>query len=221
VLLPFSAEQFFEVFRRYNEQVWPAQLALNALALLATAAAWRALVRRSWTWARVTLIALAGLWAWSGIVFFKMFFASMTRAGELFGTFFVLQAAFLLLVAWMETPLGIPSQASVAAGLSMLVFALVLYPILGLAAGQRYPAFPTFGAPCPLVILTLGVFCLLPALPRILLAVPLGWALLGATAATAFHVTEDFGLPLAALVTVVILYRERRRSLVTSRGLTS
>ena len=32
--LPFTAEQFFDVFRRYNESVWPAQLALNAIALI-------------------------------------------------------------------------------------------------------------------------------------------------------------------------------------------
>ena len=39
--LPFTAEQFFDVFRRYNESVWPAQLALNGIALITAAAAYR------------------------------------------------------------------------------------------------------------------------------------------------------------------------------------
>lgn len=33
--LPFTPEQFFEVFRQYNEAVWPTQLALNLVALIA------------------------------------------------------------------------------------------------------------------------------------------------------------------------------------------
>jgi hypothetical protein len=33
--IPFTAQQFFEVIARYNEAVWPAQLLLHALALLA------------------------------------------------------------------------------------------------------------------------------------------------------------------------------------------
>lgn len=33
--LPFTNEQFFTVFRRYNEAVWPAQWMLVGLAVLA------------------------------------------------------------------------------------------------------------------------------------------------------------------------------------------
>lgn len=33
--LPFTPEQFFEIFRQYNEAVWPAQIALNLFALTA------------------------------------------------------------------------------------------------------------------------------------------------------------------------------------------
>ena len=82
---PFSAEQFFDVFRRYNETVWPAQIALNAVGLIAAAAAWRANARRSWRPARVAIALLAALWLWTGIVYFKMFFVTVTRAGEVFG----------------------------------------------------------------------------------------------------------------------------------------
>ena len=32
--LPFSQDQFFFVFRTYNEAVWPAQILLNLIAVL-------------------------------------------------------------------------------------------------------------------------------------------------------------------------------------------
>jgi hypothetical protein len=40
--LPFTVEQFLDVFRRYNEQVWPAQLALLLLGVGAVVLAARA-----------------------------------------------------------------------------------------------------------------------------------------------------------------------------------
>jgi len=49
--LPFTSEQFFDVFRRYNEAVWPAQIALNLIGAFVAMAAWRANARRSWAWA--------------------------------------------------------------------------------------------------------------------------------------------------------------------------
>lgn len=70
--LPFTAAQFFDVFRRYNEGVWPAQLALNAVALVAAGAAYRANARRSWRWARAAIVCLAALWLWTGIVYFTI-----------------------------------------------------------------------------------------------------------------------------------------------------
>ena len=32
--VPFTIDQFFDVFARYNAGVWPTQLVLNAMALL-------------------------------------------------------------------------------------------------------------------------------------------------------------------------------------------
>lgn len=70
--LPFTAEQFFDVFRRYNESVWPVQLVLNGIALITAAAACRANARRSWRWAQAAIviprfaIAIPVLWAGVG-----------------------------------------------------------------------------------------------------------------------------------------------------------
>jgi Family of unknown function (DUF6064) len=82
---PFSADQFFDVFRRYNDAVWPAQFLLLAIGLVAAAAAYRANARRSWRWAQVALTLLAILWLWAGVVYHKAFFTQLTEAGEIYG----------------------------------------------------------------------------------------------------------------------------------------
>lgn len=210
--LPFTADQFFDVFRRYNETVWPAQIALNVIAVIVAAAAWRANVRRSWPWARVAIVLLATLWLWTGFVYFKLFFVTMTPAGEVFGSFFIAEAALLLFAAWQGGPLEPASRMSTVAGASIIGYALLLYPAAGMAAGQQYPAIPTFGAPCPVTIFTFGVFCLFPRnIFRVLTAIPVLWVVISSYAAVGFHVIEDFGLLIAAVGTIAVMYQETHR----------
>src|SRR5687767_10008670 len=101
---PFTAEQFIDVFRRYNEMVWPAQIALTAIALMAVYAAYRASVRRSWRWAPSALLLLVVLWLWTGIAYDKLFFATLTPAGEIFGSLFIAEAGLLLIAASQKDP---------------------------------------------------------------------------------------------------------------------
>jgi hypothetical protein len=70
-----------------------------------------------------------------------------------------------------------------------------------LLAGHRYPAFPTFGAPCPTTIFTFGFLCLIE-LPfgRALLVAPVVWAAIGTVAAISLGVPQDFALPAAAAI---------------------
>lgn len=210
---PFTAEQFFAVFRRYNEAVWPAQIGLIAAGLFTAFAAYRANARRSWPWTRVALALLAALWLWSGVVYHKMFFASMTPAGEIFGSLFIAQAGLLLLCLWQNgSALEPTSRASIVVSLVLIAYALLLYPLLGLAAGQRYPALPTFGVPCPTTIFTFGIFCLLPALiPRFAIAVPVLWTLIASYAAFGFGVHEDLGLIVSAVTAMIVLHHETHR----------
>lgn len=210
--LPFTSEQFFGVFRSYNEAVWPAQIALNLVGAFVAGAAWRANARRSWAWARAALILLAVLWLWTGIVYFKMFFASITPAGQIFGSLFIAQGGLLLLAAWQDSDFEPATRSNFVVAASIIAYALVLYPLIGIALGQRYPALPTFGAPCPTVIFTFGTFCLLPAnTPRFTIAIPVLWALIGSYAAFGFGVHEDLGLIAAAIAAIVVIYGATHR----------
>lgn len=87
--------------------------------------------------------------------------------------------------------------------------------MLGFAHGQRYPAAPTFGAPCPTVIFTFGVFCLLPAsIPRFAIAIPVLWACIGSYAAFGFRVHEDLGMIVAAITAIVVIHHATHRTSV-------
>lgn len=92
-------------------------------------------------------------------------------------------------------------------------YAMVAYPLLGLALGHVYPRAPMFGVgPCPTTIFTFGVFLLAARpVPRALLAVPLLWSLLAVSAAFLLGVWQDLLLPVAGILgTVGVLVGGRR-----------
>lgn len=104
-----------------------------------------------------------------------------------------------------------------ALGWSLIGYAMLAYPLLGLVAGMRYPALPMFGiTPCPLTLFTLGLFVLAcPALPWALVVVPLLWSLVGGSAAFLLGVPQDWPLLASGLV-VLPLLRLRRTGSVAS-----
>jgi hypothetical protein len=94
-----------------------------------------------------------------------------------------------------------------------LLYALVIYPLLGYALGHGYPRSPTLGLPCPTVIFTFGLLLLTTSpLPSWLLAIPFLCGLVGFSAVWVFGILEDVGLLVAALLGAgLLLYRERTR----------
>ena len=197
--LPFSVEQFFDVFRRYNEGVWPAQWILAAVGLVAIYFATRDSVRAG----RAVSAALAALWLWMGVVYHFAFFRVINPAAVLFGTLFVAQGVMLAWFGVWRGRLRFEARADFAgaAGALLVVAALLVYPAIGYALGHRYPVNPTFGLPCPTTVFTLGLLSwLTPRAPRVVLIIPLLWALIGGTAALQLGVREDLMLPGAALL---------------------
>ena len=207
--MPFTAAEFLDVFRDYNTSVWPAQIALIALAVACGVLLIRARAHDS----RSIATVLGLLWCWMAVAYHFMFFASINRAAILFGFVFLCEA-FLLFwygVRAERLRFAVTHDVYGVIGSVMIVFALVGYPVLGFALGRRYPASPTFGLPCPTTIFTLGFLLLARApVPRRLLVIPILWSLLGAMAATRLGVAEDYSLLVAGLVTIgLVLWRDR------------
>jgi hypothetical protein len=210
VSLPFTSEDFFGVFARYNEAVWPAQIALNALALFCVVLAFRAGGRPG----RWISALLAALWFWTAVAYHFAFFSRINPAAWLFGG---VALAGALAFLWLGTVRGRLRFSPVAdwrgaTGGILIAYALLAYPLLGWLAAHRYPRAPTFGVPCPTAIFTLGILLLAaPPVPRVAYIVPVLWAAVGSVAAFALGVPEDLGLLAAGIAALVAAFIPRAR----------
>lgn len=211
--LPFTPQEFFNVFARYNDAVWPAPLVLPVLAGLAVFA-------MTWKWRSSDRIAggvLAILWFWSGVVYHLIFFREINSLAIGFGLLFLVQAAGFLRGALRRTALHFSAprtEPRTLVGALVITYALVIYPLLSDLLGHRWPHAPTFGAPCPIVLFTLGLFFWTDASrPRAWLIIPLGWSLVGTSAAVTLSVFEDFALPVVGLLAAgMLLPRDELKS---------
>lgn len=197
--LPFDTEQFLEVLARYNDAVWPMQLLLNGAALACVA-----LLFCSQPWASRTIaLLLAGMWLWMALAFHYSFFSLINPAAWWFGLLFLVAAVAFDWFGVIDDKL----RFRVAAGRwgltggMLIVFAVVLYPFVSHVLGRRYPAFPTFGLPCPTTIFTIGMLLFAEApLPRSVFVVPLAWCAIGSLAALRLGMMEDLFLLVAGLL---------------------
>src|SRR5690348_2371502 len=90
---PFTTHQFLDVFRAYNDAVWPFQVFLYALAVVALIAA-----RMRTDGAPLVVAAiLAFFWLWMGVVYHLIFFRAINPLATAFGVLFIAQG---LLIAW-------------------------------------------------------------------------------------------------------------------------
>ena len=204
--LPFTAEQFFDVFRAYNTTVWPAQVFLQVLAVAAVALVF---FPRRWSSAAISAI-LACLWAWIGVVYHLVFFAPINPLAYIFAAASVAGSVLFIWQGVVRRRLEFRwvFNARAQVGLGLVVFALVVYPVWSSLAGHRYPALPTFGLPCPTTLFTLGLlaFVTMPY-PRSPLIVPVLWCFVGAQAALLLGVHADLGLVVAGLFGIVLFAR--------------
>ncbi len=156
---------------------------------------------------------LAFLWLWAGIVFFIIFFSPIFPLYSLFGALFILQGLIFLVFGIYKPSLSFKIEGNKYSlvGTIFIIYALVIYPLIGYFTGHSYPSGPIFGAPCPICIFTFGL--LLGTNKRIslfVLVIPLIWSLTGIYAVTTFHVWADIGEVVVGVAgTLMILYRNR------------
>ncbi len=206
--IPFTIAQFYGVFREYNTTVWPAQLLLLVLAVVAIGLV---AFPRAWSGAGVCAI-LAFFWAWIGVVYHLAFFTTINPVAYGFAALSLAGALVFLWQGVVHRRLEFRFAANIrtGVGLFLVVFALVIYPAWSFFAGHHYPNLPTFGLPCPTTIFTLGLlaFTVTPY-PRSPFVVPVLWSLGGGQAAFLLGVPQDFGLLVAAVVGSALVVRSK------------
>jgi hypothetical protein len=203
--------QFFTVFAAYNSATWPAAIVAYPLALTALLFAWRARPQAG----RASAIMLALMWSWVGFVYQGLFFAAINPLARVFAVAFIVQGALFAYHAWTGRGLefGLRTRLRTVAGGAMTLYALMFYPLIGLVAGERYPAMPLFGvAPCPLLIFTFGLMLWAVCARWWLWVVPVLWAVIGGSAALLLSVPQDWGLPASAVLTLLTIWLDRPRS---------
>jgi hypothetical protein len=212
--LPFTQAEFFDVFAQYNTAVWPLQVVFNAaaaLVLVGLLSRWRGA-------ARSTLVVLAVLWLWVGVVYHGTYFRPINPVAVIFGGFFVVQAVLLLWAAKSPIEIRVGRDWPTVVGAALIGYGLVVYPLTGqFITGHQFPAAPTFGLPCPTTLFTVGVLLWPRPLRASLLVIPVLWSVIGLSAALRLGVYEDAGLAVAAIAGVagiLLALRQRRQRCV-------
>lgn len=202
------------LFAQYNPAVWPLQPIawLGAVAVLAMV-----VLRPSRPADRLANAFLAALWLVIGVVFHGLFVRTLDPVQSVvYAAAFVAQAALFVALGVVGGRVAYrPTRDSASVfGWAAIGYALVVYPLIGIALGHPYPEAPLFGAaPCPTTIFTFGLLLLArPPVPRVLLPVPLAWAVVATPAAVGRGVLEDVALLGVALAAVVLMAVRGRRA---------
>ena len=202
--LPFTKEQFFDLFAAYNEALWPAAVALWIAS--AVIVALRLSVRRPRDpWISALLVAH---WAWSALAYNLPFFTRINPAAWLFAALFLGQAVLFVRVGVVHRRLSFAPWSNAWAPLawSLIAYSL-LYPAINAIEYLDLSRIPTFGVPCPTTIFTAGVLMLATRRSWSLAAVPVIWSAIGGSAAFLLRVHADLALPVAGVALAIFSAR--------------
>lgn len=206
---PFTAEQFLEVFRNYNQAIFPMQVVLYAVSTIAIYLT----IKPTASSNKIISGIMAFFWLWMGIVYHLIYFTTINKAAWLFGGVFILQSILFLILGILQNKLLFKFRRDIygITGITLILFALIIYPASGYFLGHVYPSSPTFGLPCPTTIFTFGLLLLTSKkCPIAILVIPFVWSIIGFMAAIQFGILEDTGLIAASLIAMsLLIYRNR------------
>jgi len=214
---PFTIDQFLNVFKTYNEAVFPMQIIFYLSAIIIIYILFKEIKGRN----KIINGILSFYWIWIGIVYNFIFFTTINKAAYIFGSLFILQGLLFLYFGTFKNSISYNFNKIVInyLGAVFILYALILYPILGNLLGHQYPYSPTFGLPCPTIIFTFGVLLFVnKKIGILLLIIPLLWSLIGFNAAVSLSIYEDFGLLIAGVIGFITLLISNKRFSANSIG---
>jgi hypothetical protein len=205
-------QQFFSMWAQANTAIWPMQLVFYVGAVVSIAIAIKQVPNAS----RLIAGFLAAYYVWMGIVFFGIYYSPINDHAMVDGVMFLLGAVLFLLAGLIRQDLQFQPKWDLlgVTGGAFILYALLIYPMIGMLTGRFFPAAPLFGlAPCPSTIFTAGLLLWSrPRMPMYVLVVPLVWLLAMTPAdAVAMDVIGDVARPIVGVVaTALLVWREYR-----------
>ncbi len=201
---PFTVEQFLDVFRNYNQALFPIQIVFY---LLSTIVIYQTIKTNKLS-SKIISGKLSFLWLWMGIIYHIIFFTATNKLAYLFGALFIIQGFLFLIFGVIKDKLIFYFRKDIygITGMILMIFAIIIYPLLGYFFGHVYPYSPTFGLPCPTTIFTFGLLLMnIKKCPITILIIPFIWSVIGFMAAFQFGIIEDTGLIVASFISVFLL----------------
>ena len=140
--LPFTRDQFFDLFAAYNEALWPALIALWIASVVASVL----LLSSRRPPDRWISALLSAHWAWSALAYHVAFFTSINPAAWVFAALFLVQAALFFWSGVVQGRLSFAPQAQ-RVGAGGLGPRRVLAGVSGINAVQHltWSRIPSFG----------------------------------------------------------------------------
>jgi hypothetical protein len=209
VELPFTRDEFLDLFADYNLALWPAVATLWVASVLICAGL--LLSRRPLhRWVSGLLVVH---WAWAAVAYHLAFFTRINPAAWLFAAMFLVQAGLFVWFGVIRNQLSFTSRRTTWSPIAWILMAYgLVYPAINAVQHDGFLRSPTFGLPCPTTILTGGL--LLLASPHVwtLAIVPALWSVIGGSAAVLLGVSADYALPVTGLVLALFEWHKSQLS---------
>lgn len=204
--MPFTTEQFFSIFEKYNQDLFQFQIILSVLCMVMVL---NLLAKNSLLKNGVVSSLLGLFWIWTGIVYHIVYFSEINKAAYSFGILFIVEGT-LLIYAGLAGKLQFRTRKRLAAylGFGFIIFGLLVYPVLSYYQHLEMSKVITLGLPCPTVIVTSG-FLMLTSVryPVYLLIIPTLWSLIGISTAFNLGVYADLMMIIGVITALILRYR--------------
>ena len=203
--IPFTTEEFFQIIEKYNTSLFPSQIFILILGLVAV------LLLHNKRALKNKLIGgfLAFLWLWTGLFYHILNFTEINKAAYVFGAIFILQGLFLLYEVFIRGKLVFEFKANFINYLAyfFIWFGLIVYPVLIYALDGSFNQVISLGLPCPTTIITFGFLIITHrSFSKYLLIIPTIWAIIGTGAAINFGVYPDYLMLISAVIADIYLF---------------
>jgi len=209
-MLSFAIEDFLLVLESYNLTIWPFHIFTYLLVITAVYLSFWPTKNSS----NIILATLSFLWLFIGIVFCFIYWAPSHIFGYIFGVCCVLQGLiFLYGMGKSDITISPRDTYHTLIGAIFILYAVIVYPILGCYLGHTYPKYFAVGlVPCPTTILTFGIYLVINTKISIkYFVIPLIISLGGMLAAYK-GIYEDIGLVVVGILGTILILRRNAKA---------